>query len=86
MPTTIRVRKDVHRDLMELCGQIQSIKKERTSPSAAIGLLLRFMKQNQTAFWNYVKNQRGFEEDYEDKIKAMQKNGMPTTCDLTQGK
>ena len=84
MPT-VRVRNNVNTDLIRLCAQIQLIKKKRTSPSAAISLLLRFAKNNQQIFDTFIEKERErlFPGDYGNKIETMQNSGLPTTQEIT---
>lgn len=84
---TIRVHRDVEADLIALCGKIQVLKNLRVSPSAAISLLLRFMKQHQAEFNALIEKEKEwrFPNDYNEKISNMRNSGIPTTQDLKKG-
>lgn len=81
---TIKVTKDVVIALTLLCRKIQTIKNTKISPSSAISLLLRFIKQNQKTFDLFIEKekQRSFPKDYDKKLEAMRKSGIPVTNHL----
>ena len=82
---TIRIHEDVEADLITLCGKVQIVKNKRTSPSAAISLLLRFMKQHLAEFDVLILKEKefGFTNQYNEKIASMRNSGLPTTKDLS---
>lgn len=79
---TVRLRDEVHNDLLKVSGQIQNLMAERTTASIAIHILIEFQAVNKALFEEFLKTRKPFGEDYLEKLNEMRLKGIPTTRDF----
>lgn len=80
---TVGIKNEIHAELIKLCGRIQALKGERVPISSVIVYLLKFQRENKKRFETFISRKRQFNEEYQNKIKNMRSEGLPTTKDIT---